>query len=158
MANVYFRDRVGNITYISGNFHELKNSQKWVEVGIEQNGKKYVIDLQNGKVNLNGEWVEIGKDINGYFEKFSDRNLEYGKNLIYYCESYPMGMSGQLQARKIYLGYECDLGDLKINYNLYTVKKYGVLLVYDCEKYQIGMSVNTETEFHINGKNIPVKI
>lgn len=158
MANVFFRNEMGNIFYVSGNFQELKNSQKWVEVGIEQAGKKYFINLKNGKINLNGEWVEIGKDINGYFENFSDRCLDYGENIIYYCESVPMGMNSTLQARKIYLGYECDLKNLKINYSLYSIKKYTVLLVYDCEKNEIGISINTEAEFHINGKNIPVKI
>lgn len=156
---LFFVDRELKRHYLEKSFSKMKDEREWIEVGIDSNGKNYKIDLYTGKINLNGEWIEVGKEINGYYEKFSGKNLEYGKNLIYYCESMPMGVGGNcIRARKIYLGYECDLDQLKIRYNLYTVEKYTVLLVYDCETEKIGISIDTSVNFHLNGKDFLIKI
>ena len=155
---IYFSE-FGKKHYLENNFSIMKNEKNWEEVGIEVSEKNYSINLRNGEISLNGEKIEIGKDINGYYEKFSGKNLEYGKNLIYYCESMPIGVGGNcIRARKIYLGYECDLDQLKIRYNLYTVEKYTVLLVYDCETEKIGISIDTSVNFHLNGKDFLIKI
>lgn len=158
MSKIYFLDGEGNKFLLEKKFSEMKMEKKWKEIGIEDGGKKYGIDLINGRLNINGESVEIGKDINGYYEKFSDSNLDYGKNIIYYCESIPMGMgSKNLIASKIYLGYECELKN-KINYNHYTVEKFEVLLVYDCFNKKIGTVFNTIANFNLDGKKIKIKI
>ena len=156
-VRIYFLGFDDKKVYVENNFNSLKNGN-WKEVGID--GKKsYKINLLNGKIDISGEWIDLGKDINGYYEKFTNRVLEYGKNLIYYCESVPIGMgSNGLRAKNIYLGYECDLEKLKINYGLYTVEKYSLMLVYNCETEKIGFSFGTDVNFNINGKKITVKI
>lgn len=156
---IYFSDLHGK-KYIEKNFDSEKNNHEWIEVGLEfSNGKKYRIDLLTGKMNISGEWIEIGKDINGYYEKFTGRGLDYRKNLFYYCESVPMGMGSRgLVAKNIYLGYECDLDNLKINYGLYSVEKYIACMVYNCEEEKIGLTLSTDVNFNVNGKKINVKI
>ena len=155
---LFFVDRELKRHYLEKSFSKMKDEIEWIEVGIDSNGKNYKIDLDTGKINLNGEWIEVGKEINGYYEKFSGKNLDYGKNLIYYCESTPMGVGGKnLIIGKIYLGYECDL-DRSINYSLYTVEKYSVMLVCDCKDGSVGISIDTTVNFHINGKNVLIKI
>ena len=157
-ATIYFSDFY-NKEYVQNNFDFLKKKSNWREVGIETKNFRYCINLLNGKIFLNGNWIDLGKDINGYYEKFTNRGLEYGKNLNYYCESVPMGMGSKcLSAKNIYLGYECDLDKLKINYGLYTVEKYSAMIVYNCDTETAGISFGTDVTFHLNGKDIAVKI
>ena len=156
---IYFSDFEKTVYVENNNFNSLKEKSEWIEVGIETKKSKYSINLLNGKIFLNGNWIDLGKDINGYYEKFTNRGLEYGKNLNYYCESVPMGMGSKyLSAKNIYLGYECDLDKLKINYGLYTVEKYSAMIVYNCETETAGIGFGTDVTFHINGKDIVVKL
>lgn len=135
----------------------LSQNNNWDKIGLYDNNHKYYFDLNNGMLFLNEEFISVGKEINGYFVEFSNRNLNYREKLSYYCESYPLSMnSRELVEKNIYIGYECNLKELKINYGFYQINSCKVMMVYDCVNKRIGLSQTANITFFINNKNIDV--
>ena len=132
-------------------------NKNFTYLGIACNNKKHYFNLNTGVFYSDNQKINIGKEINGCFIEFSN-NSKLNKKPIYYCESKPLGIGGEVLPQNIYIGYEIDLMPLQINYSLYKITKAKVIAVYNCEKEEIALTINTVIELNINGNSLVVDL